>query len=96
MAPMTMSPAMTFVTTAFIAITFIMAISMPTATGAIIITGLIITTAWAAITYYRLTVPVTSITGISHTVVIKVGIWPWAAANHFITAIKIIAAATRR
>src|SRR3954471_24538871 len=102
MAPMPMPTAMTFITTTFITTTFItttfitttfiMTISMSTATRAIIITLLIVTAPRAAITYYLLMAPVTSITGISYPIVIKVRIGPWAAANHFITAVQIVAA----
>jgi hypothetical protein len=91
MVPMTMSTAMTFIT-----MTFVMAISMSMTAWAIIITLLIVTAPWAAIAYYRLMVSITSITGVYYAVIIKVCVWPGTVANHFITAIQVIAAATGR
>jgi hypothetical protein len=94
---MTASPAITIITMS------VMPIGMSAwtiiITGAAVIiatTATIITTSWAAIAYYLLMAVITSVTGISYAIVIKVSVRSWTAANNLITAIEIVSAATRR
>jgi hypothetical protein len=70
-----------------------MSATMTTRAVIIIISTLAITTtSVTTIANYGLMASITSIPGVLNTMVIKVTVWPWAFANHFITAIQIVAA----